>query len=380
MGLGLGRKRGWVRAGSSAAWVVVACCWVTSAAWARQNAVAQQNAAAQTAKAGATTPQNVQGQGTATGQLVNGQVAGMIFGSVTDSDGALIPDAQVTLTSTDLKGERRAVSDNEGRFQFSGVAAGAFQIKASAQGMSEGTISGTLEPGAVYDAPPVRLKATSNTEITVTPQTEHQIAQQEVKVEESQRVLGFVPNYFVTYDKHPVPLDSKQMFSLGFHELLDPTSFLFAGAAAGIEQAANIFPGYGSGPAAYGKRYGASLAGETTGVMFRDSIYPSLFHQDPRYYYKGTGTKWQRFEYAMATSVICMGDNGRWQTNYSGILGSLTSGALANLYYAPSDRHGAGLTFANAGLNILGTGFAHVMQEFVLRDLTSHSHGAGASP
>lgn len=304
----------------------------------------------------------------------------MIFGSVTDSDGDLIPGAQVTLTSTDVKGERTVVSDSGGRFQFSGVAAGEFQIKATAQGMSEGTISGTLEPGAVYNAPAVKLQATSSTEITVTPQTEHQIAQQEVKVEESQRVLGIVPNYFVTYDKHPVPLDSKQKYSLGFHEVLDPTSFLFAGAAAGIEQAANIFPGYGSGPAAYGKRYGASLAGETTGVMFRDSIFPSLFHQDPRYFYKGTGTKWQRFEYAMATSVICMGDNGRWQANYSGVLGSLTSGALANLYYAPSDRHGASLTFVNAGLNILGTGFTHVLQEFVLRSFTSHSHSAGTQP
>ncbi len=359
---------------------MVACCWMTSAGWAQQGAAAPGTAEVPSKKPGAMTTQNAQGQGTATGQLVNGQAAGMIFGSVTDSDGDLIPGAQVTLTSTDVKGERTVVSDSGGRFQFSGVAAGEFQIKATAQGMSEGTISGTLEPGAVYNAPAVKLQATSSTEITVTPQTEHQIAQQEVKVEESQRVLGIVPNYFVTYDKHPVPLDSKQKYSLGFHEVLDPTSFLFAGAAAGIEQAANIFPGYGSGPAAYGKRYGASLAGETTGVMFRDSIFPSLFHQDPRYFYKGTGTKWQRFEYAMATSVICMGDNGRWQANYSGVLGSLTSGALANLYYAPSDRHGASLTFVNAGLNILGTGFTHVLQEFVLRSFTSHSHSAGTQP
>jgi hypothetical protein len=359
---------------------------LTSAAWAQQSPAAQQssatqaNSAAQAKTPGAATTQNAPEQGAATGELVNGQAAGMIFGSVSDSDGDLIPGAQVTLTSTDVKGDRTVVSDSGGRFQFSGVAAGAFQIKATAQGMSEGTISGTLEPGAVYNAPAVKLQATSSTVITVRPQTEHQIAQQEVKVEESQRVLGIVPNYFVTYDKHPVPLDSKQKFSLGFHEVLDPTSFLFAGAAAGIEQAANIFPGYGSGPAAYGKRYGASLAGETTGVMFRDSIYPSLFHQDPRYYYKGTGTKWQRFEYAMATAVICKGDNQQWQANYSGILGSLTSGALANLYYAPSDRHGASLTFVNAGLNILGTGFLHVMQEFVFRDVTSHSHGAGTQP
>jgi hypothetical protein len=193
-------------------------------------------------------------------------------------------------------------------------------------------------------------------------------------------VLGIVPNYFVTYDKHPAPLDSKQKFSLGFHEVLDPTSFLFAGAAAGIEQAGNIFPGYGSGPAAYGKRYGASLAGEMTSVLFRDSIYPSLFHQDPRYYYKGTGTTWQRTKYALATAVICKGDNGRWQTNYSGILGSLSSGALANLYYAPSDRHGAALTFESGALSIVGTGLLHVMQEFVFRNYTSHSHGAGTQP
>jgi hypothetical protein len=345
---------------------------VTSSAGAQQSGAAQgKNAAATSA---AKTTQSSQGQAFATGQMVNGQAAGMIFGSVTDSDGDLVPGALVTLTSSGVTGERAIVSDSGGRFQFSGVAAGAFKITVAAKGMAGGTIAGKLEPGAVYNAPPVVLRvASANSEITVTPQTEHQIAQQEVKVEETQRVLGIVPNYFVTYDKHPVPLDSKQKFSLGIRAALDPTHFLFAAGAAGVEQMAGTFPGFGPGPEGFGKRYGASLATTTTSELLRGSVYPSLFRQDPRYFYKGTGSTWSRVKYSLGTAVICKGDNGRWETNYSTIFAGLTAGAISNFYYAPSDRHGAALTFESGALSIAGVGFGHLMQEFVFRRFTSHA-------
>lgn len=310
----------------------------------------------------------------ATGQLVNGQVAGVIFGSVSDSDGDLVPGARVTLVSGAEKNERTTITGSGGRFQFSGVAAGAFEITATAKGLASGKITGTLKPGAVFDAPPIELRVQStSTVVTVTPQTRYQIAEEEVRVEEKQRVLGIVPNYFVTYDKNPVPLTAKQKYGMGLRVVIDPTHFIFSALAAGVEQETNAFPGYGSGPQGYGKRYGADLATSTTSSLLRDSVYPSLFHQDPRYFYKGTGTVWQRTKYALATAVICKGDNGRWEPNYSAILGNLSAGALANVYYAPSDRHGAELTFENGLLSIAGEGFGHLMQEFVFRKFTKHA-------
>ena len=83
------------------------------------------------------------------------------------------------------------------------------------------------------------------------------------------------------------------------------------------------------------------------GHSFGNAIFPALLKQDPRYFYKGTGSKKSRFFYAVANAVICKGDNGRWQPNYSSVLGSLAAGGLSNLYYPASSRNGVGLTFEN---------------------------------
>jgi hypothetical protein len=363
MGVNAGREWNRRKTGAFMLWVLV--CWMTTTAGAQQVAALQDSRSV---------VESLPDAPVAQGQAIAGQATGTIFGTVKDSDGALVAGASVTLTSDAMKGERTTVSDNSGRFQFAGVVAGAFQLTITSKGLASGMISGTLQPGGVYNAPPISLRvATANTEVTVSPQTEHAIAQQQVKTEEKQRVLGIVPNYFVTYDKNPVPLVAKQKFSLGLHAALDPTHLLFSALTAGVEQETNTFPGFGTGPEGYGKRYEALLATTTTSELLRGSVYPSLFHQDPRYFYKGTGSKWSRVKYSLGTTVICKGDNGRWETNYSGLLAGLTAGAISNLYYAPSDRHGAALTFESGALSIAGVGFGHLMQEFVFRRFTSHA-------
>ncbi len=320
------------------------------------------------------TAQTMHGDAVVGQQQVNGQAAGVIFGSVTDSDGDLVPGAKVVLKSSAEATERTAVSDSGGRFHFSGVAAGAFEMTATAKGLASGTIKGTVEAGGVFDAPAIRLGgATSTTVVTVTPETEHQIATQEVKQEEKQRVLGIAPNYFVTYDKHPVPLAAGQKFNLSLHSILDPTHFAFAAAVGGYEQEVNMFPGFGTGPASYGKRVGALLATTTTSELLRQAVYPSLFHEDPRYIYDGEGSTGSRLKYALRSAVICRKDNGRDGIYWSAILGGLTAGAISNLYYAPSDRHGVGLTFESGALSIAGEAFSHVLQEFLYRRFTTHS-------
>jgi len=138
---------------------------------------------------------------------------------------------------------------------------------------------------------------------------------------------------------------------------------------AGISYADNRYPGYGTGWSAYGKMYGASLADSTTETLMRGSIMPSLFHQDPRYFYKGTGTVRSRAFYALSTAVRARGDNGHWEVS-GGILAGFASGAISNLYYASSDRHGARLTFENGALSIVGVGVGHLLQEFLYKRFT----------
>ena len=145
---------------------------------------------------------------------------------------------------------------------------------------------------------------------------------------------------------------------------------MFVGGAAGIEQAENEFSGYGQGAQGYAKRFGAGYADTVSGTFIGGAILPSLLKQDPRYFYKGTGSKRARALYAIANAFICKGDNGRWQPNYSNVLGSLAAGGISNLYYPALDRDGAELTFENAALGLGASAVANLLQEFVIRKFT----------
>jgi hypothetical protein len=184
----------------------------------------------------------------------------------------------------------------------------------------------------------------------------------------------------VTYIPDAAPLDTKQKFQLAWKTTVDPVTFGITPAAAGLEQATNQYGGYGQGAQGYGKRYGAGYADLVTGTFIGSAILPSLLKQDPRYFYKGTGSTGSRILYAIANSVICKGDNKRWQANYSGILGNLASGGISNLYYPANDR-GAGLTFENTLIGVGTTAAANVIQEFFIRKLTPNipNHGPAKS-
>jgi hypothetical protein len=96
---------------------------------------------------------------------------------------------------------------------------------------------------------------------------------------------------------------------------------------------------------------------------------PSLLKRDPRYFYKGTGTKRSRLLYTLASPFICKGDNGRWQPNYSYVIGNFAAAGIANAYYPASDR-GAGLVAETALVRLGENAVASVFQEFIVRKLT----------
>jgi hypothetical protein len=306
--------------------------------------------------------------------------SGSISGTIVDQSGGVVAGVRVKLTRDDQYPDQEAFSGGDGQFSFANIPPGPFQISISSAGFATQTSSGILRSGETYVVPEIALAlATAITEVRVVP-SRVEIAEEQIKAQEQQRVLGVIPNFYVTYIHNAVPLTPKQKFELAWKTSVDPVTFGLTAAIAGIEQAQGRFSGYGQGAEGFARRYGAAYGDFVTSTLIGSAILPSLFKQDPRYFYKGTGSKRSRVLYAIANSVICKGDNGHWQANYSGILGGLASAGISNLYYPASDRNGAALTFENTLVEIGAGAAANIIQEFVIRRLTPSAGHNSAKP
>jgi hypothetical protein len=303
---------------------------------------------------------------------------GTITGTVVDRSGAAIAGAHVTLLRKDSPNQE-ILSGSDGQFSFRNIAPGDFQLTIAAPNFATLTSSGVLHPGEFLVSPLTTLTlATANTEVDVVP-TRVEIADDQVKVQEQQRIVGFFPNYYVSYVSNAEPLTSKQKFKLAGRLMIDPATVIVTGATAGIQQASNDYVGYGQGAAGYGKRFGANYLDNATDTFIGGAILPSLLKQDPRYFYKGTGSARSRALYAIGALFICKGDNKHWQPNYSGILGGLASGGLSNLYYPKEDR-GISLTLNNAAIGMGTAAAVNILQEFVIRKFTPKAPKDSAKP
>jgi hypothetical protein len=253
-------------------------------------------------------------------------------------------------------------------------------LMVAADGLAGASKQGVLNEDESLELPAIVLRvAGTNTDVEVSSLTREELAEQQMKAEEKQRLGGLIPNFYVTYDWKAEALTPKQKFKLAGRSLIDPATFVIVAGFAGIEQATNSFSGYGQGWQGYGKRYGAGLADSSVGAILGGAVLPVLFHQDPRYFYKGTGSVWSRAKYALSTAVIARGDNGRWQPAYAGVLGDFASGAISNLYYPASDRNGAGLTLENGALSVAFDGAGNLLQEFLLKKLSLRAKASGVA-
>jgi hypothetical protein len=302
------------------------------------------------------------------GQQADQHISGSISGTVLDQSGVPVGGAQVMLIREN-QAPNQQIAGDDGQFSFPDVAPGAFQLIFSAAGLAGQTISGVLQSGENFVAPQISLHvATALTSVRVEPPPV-EVAEMQIKDQEKQRVLAVMPNFYVSYVPDAVPLTSKQKFELAWKLVIDPFTFGLTGVVAGAEQAENQFSGYGQGAQGYGKRFGAAYGNIVSGTFIGNAILPSILKQDPRYFYKGTGSKRSRLLYAIANSVICKGDNRQWQPNYSNIAGSLIAGGLSNLYYPKSDRNRVGFVFENTAIGIGETAVLDVFQEFFIRKL-----------
>jgi hypothetical protein len=295
-----------------------------------------------------------------------------IGGTVTDTNGDIVPGATVALDSVSGSDHRTATADDNAGFQFGGLKPGVpYRITVRAQGFVDWKSDAIqLHNGDFQFVAGIRLPIlVDSTTVVVNAGSQEEIATEQVHIEEQQRVLGFIPNFYVVYDsKNAVPLTTRLKFQMALKVAADPVSFLGAGFLAGIDQAADT-PNYPQGAQGYGERFGSIYADGVTDILFGGAILPSLLHQDPRYFYQGTGTKKSRTLHALSNPFICRGDNGKWQPNYSSIGGDLISSAISNAYYPASNR-GAAFTFENLAIDTAEREVSSLVQEFVLRRLT----------
>jgi hypothetical protein len=303
---------------------------------------------------------------------------GILSGIVTDTDKDFIPGAEITLESFPSKVViKETKTDNNGEFRFVDVEAGSYIIRIKAHGFSSWHIEDiNLHANETLGLTAVELGVES-LDSTVDAITVEDLAEQQITAEEHQRILGILPNFFVSYVPNAQPLTRKQKFKLALVISRDPLTFMTTGITAGIEQAEGDFAGYGSGISGYAQRYAASYGDRVDATFFSAAIYPSIFRQDPRYFYRGHGHIVTRALYAISTVVICKGDNGKWQPNYSNIAGNLTAGAISSLYYPNSARHDVQTSVDNIFIGIGEGSIGTLFQEFLLKHLT---HGVPKQP
>ena len=293
-----------------------------------------------------------------------------IMGTVTDVNGDAIPNATVVLKEVEGNDPSTIVTAENGMFEFHDVTPGiTYQLIISAKDFADWTstpITLNLDQFKIVSGIELRI-ATESTTVDV-----HydpvEVATEQLKAEEKQRVFGVIPNFYVSYEKDPAPLTAKMKFKLALKVSIDPVTATGVFIVASAKQAGDT-PNYGQGWAAYGKRLGVTAADGFSDIMIGGAILPSLLHQDPRYFYQGTGRTGSRLRHAMFSPFVARGDNGKWQPNYSSLGGDLAASALANLYYPRSDR-GAGQVFGNFAIGTAERVGASLAQEFLLGRLT----------
>ncbi len=299
--------------------------------------------------------------------------AATISGTVLDTNRDVFQGARVTAAGQSGSAIRILESGSNGQFAFAGLRPDTYQLTVTAPEMNSFTSSVISVHGGETRLVAVTLSVFGGTSSVTVSGNKEQLAEEQVQIAVRQRLDGIIPNFYSSYDWNAPPMGAKQKFQLSIRSIVDPVSLFTAAGVAGVQQYRNTFPAYGGGIKGYGKRYGAGLADDVTGILLSKGVYPSIFHQDPRYFYKGTGSVRSRMLYAISAAVIARGDDGRWKPNYSQVLGTFSAAGISNLYYPASDR-GASLVLFNS---LAGTGqsaLKNLLREFVFKGVTSHVH------
>ena len=293
-----------------------------------------------------------------------------ITGTVLDVNGNPVAGAKVELLSQNrFSGALDARADDDGNFKMI-VPAGTYRMIVTSTGLDALIVSDfTVAPGAVFTIPKMAMKITSTSADVTVRVTQAEIAEEQVHAAEKQRVYGILPNFYSSYIWDAAPMTSKQKFKLAGHSVLDPVSFATRFILTGVEHKRNTYVGYGQGFDGFGQRYGATFGDSGFARIIGSALLPSITHQDPRYFYKGTGTFKQRAIYAMSRSVVTRNDKGQSRPNISKIGGAFAAGAISTLY-KPDGANGPSIILYTGLVETAGNAIDNLIREFLLRRVT----------
>lgn len=187
----------------------------------------------------------------------------------------------------------------------------------------------------------------------------------EPKPRENDRIFGVIPNYRTVEDENrqPTSISAGEKFKLGLQDSFDYFAYPAAGIFAGIAMAQKQTPSFGQGAAGFGRYYGTAFADQTIGNMMSESIFPSVLHQDPRYFPLAKGGFWKRTNYAISREWITRNDSGKNGVNYSELGGNAAAVAISNAYY-PSENRTASNNAYKFGQQIGLDAFFNILKEF----------------
>ncbi|MBZ5601935.1 MAG: hypothetical protein LAO79_06490 [Acidobacteriia bacterium] len=154
-----------------------------------------------------------------------------------------------------------------------------------------------------------------------------------------------------------------EKYKLAAQDAFDPFSWAITGIYAGVAQWGDNYAGYGQGAQGYAKRYGAAFADGAIGSFMTEAVFPTLLHQDSRYFRMGEGRAWKRVGYAVTRVVVTHSDRGNWQFNTSEIAGNAAAAGIANLYY-PRGSRGLDETLEKFAVNVVSDAGFNVLKEF----------------
>ncbi len=311
-------------------------------------------------------------------QAATTEAPARIAGTVYDINGGLVPGATITVLDKAGITVGTGTTDSEAHFEVRGLPPGSYKVRIAATGLEsfESPVV-VLKPGELHNLPQTALPIASTNETVNVVLTQEMIADQEIADETKQRVLGIFPNFYTSYEWNAAPLNAKQKFKVAFRSTTDPLQFVTTAIIAGVQQARGTYTeDYGGGVEGYADRFGAQYGNAVIGRFIGGAILPSIFHQDPRYFYMGPpSTTGQRFRHAVAFSVTARSDrghDGHLVPNYSHILGNFIAGYISRTYH-PSSDNGISLAVDNALIGIGAGAVQGLTREFLFRGISSHT-------
>ena len=179
------------------------------------------------------------------------------------------------------------------------------------------------------------------------------------------RIFYTLPNFLTVENAaNAPPLSTGQKFKITLRDSFDPVQFVWYGALAGIAQAEDDDPQFGEGAKGYGERYGERFGDGVIENFMSKAVFPSVLHQDPRYYQLGQGSFWHRVLYAVSRVAITRSDSGATQVNFSEILGSATAAGISSWTYHPEDERNVSNALSVCGTQVAYDALGYVVKEF----------------